>query len=339
VDSTALRAVIGECNSLYKTIPQEWWFTFPGRKALPPTLLPEAARLMERLLSWPGAVVEPLSLEEGLYSSWTQALRNVFQIQTNLIEADFTETFRILDSILARLGPPDAAPWETHRAQVVAGLNHWSLRRWIAREPDILVPRLLELEKNWIAQPGSPLPEWWLHMRSELAESLYIDTLPPDPASGTTSYQTLGERWCREYLSAATAPMDRRAWLSIKLGVGLLSVGRADDAATMMDLARNAPEGESLDGDVRWLRARFFVAQMGHGDRALARTYLDKMEALVSAGKIKPDDGQYRSALQNYNAYFTSSDAVLKQRAQEMQAENRRNSPPLQKEKSTIKPR
>jgi hypothetical protein len=64
---------------------------------------------MERLLAWPGATVHPSYEDDGLYHSWSRVLKFLFRIQTELVAMDCLATFRFLDSILARLGPPDSA--------------------------------------------------------------------------------------------------------------------------------------------------------------------------------------------------------------------------------------
>jgi hypothetical protein len=331
VDRTVLLGIIEECDLLGKSIPPSSWGNPPARD-VPPTLVPEAARLMERLLAWPGATAHPSDEDDGLYRSWSRVLESVFRIQTDVVKMDCLDNFRFLDSVLARLGPPDSAPGKDYRAKMIARLSNVTFRRWISSDPDVAVPRLLELEKNWVEPLGSPLPEWWLFIRQDYASSLYCFTAPPDPASGKTSYHELGARWCREYLSDPSTPLYGRRWLAGGLGTSLLTVGRAGDAAIMLDLAKNSPGGEELAEDPGWLRDRFWIAHTGHGDRAQARTYLDKLEALVSAGKLKPDADEYRVVLQCYNMHLNVPDAVLKQQAQEAQAESRLRYTPHQKE-------
>ncbi len=315
LDGESLVTLLKEIQTLNKSIPQNWFMgEAPAKNEIQKTLIPQATRLMERLLTWPNASTSENEAERK-YREWSLGLKLVFRIQTEFINMDATETFNLLDAIIARFDPPDATMARAQRARAVTELVTGALSRWYD-DSDLIIPRLLALEKTWIEPLGQPLPGWWLSLRVRFSEQLYI--IP-----GTPEQYAQASRWIKDYLNDQSTPIRTRAFRVCSLSTSLYGNGDPDGAATILEYAKNIPEGAAFVENPDWLRARFFVAQMGHGDRVLARSILESMDGLISLGKMTQEDGCYLLVIQNYYNHLSLPDIEHQKQVLELRAERR----------------
>jgi len=116
-----------------------------------------------------------------------------------------------------------------------------------------------------------------------------------------------GQEWLLAFLGDASVSPSRRASIATRYALQMHSLGQPETAAAILDWwEKQHPDLASQDP--RFLHIKFFVHQVGHGNREAARRTLERLDAIVESGDLCPEDDRFRVITQNYYRNLRHSD-------------------------------
>ncbi len=298
--SEGLEALRQAHRALIADVPQAWRVRFASRDVFSVSTIEALQALSDDLLDWLDAL--PVDHPEAvrLTTSWTSIFKNVFTLRIMLEWQSFEPSWQQFGLLLPSLAEMSSWLGREHVAKTTAALADPILRLWLNEHHETLLPWIAEFESAWSTDAQGKLPSWWLKDRSTYAMSLTGNDSNSDLGK-------LGERWMLDYLGDASVPLSRRTSLASRYALQMHSLGHPERAGSILAWWEQQ-HPEATASDVRFLHMKFFVHQIGHGNREAARQILERLDALIESGALRPDDDRFRVVTQNYYRNLRHSD-------------------------------
>jgi hypothetical protein len=296
----ALEAFRQQHRALIADVPQAWRVRFAPRDAISVSTTDALQALSDDLLGWLDALPADHPEAARLTTSWTSIFKDVFTLRIMLEWQSFEPAWQQFGLLQSNLAEMSSQLGRGHVAKTTAALADPILRLWLNEHHETLLPWISEFESGWSTDSQGKLPSWWLKDRSAYAMSL-------TGQESTSEIGKLGERWMLDYLGDASVLPDRRTSLASRYALQMHSLGHPERAGAILAWWEQQ-HPEATANDVRFLHMKFFVHQIGHGNREAARQILERLDALIESGALRPDDDRFRVVTQNYYRNLRHSD-------------------------------
>lgn len=292
---------------------------------LPPELTPKVIAARERVVRY----TQSHSGSE-LNLDWFAGVDNSYMHSTitewnsyPVAEAGLREWWNVLQS---------SQPEEEHAAANLSlRMASYHLQNWGRTNPQRCLAILAEAEDRFFSAASADEQDgwkWWVARFAEVFQQSIEKITALERPAFLASLQTL----LNKSVDDETMPLHSRTFVVTNQARNLYSHGQPERAAAMLD-AWWRKHGEKIRTP-DFFAVRFFVAYLGQGDRATAKSMVQRATVLVEEGAFSAQDGNYKGMIDAYYSKLVLTDDELKRRAHLFMSEQKQTSP--QKGKHTL---
>lgn len=279
------RALLGE-------IPQAWRVRFASREAIPAETIAALDTLSSGLLEWLDSLPTDEPDYSKLFTSWTSIFKDVFTLRVMLRWQSFEPAWQEFQHLQQNFLQTATQLPREQIAKSTASIADPILRLWIREHHETLLPWISDFQTRWLSDTEGNLPAWWLKCRCDYAMALTGSETEPDLVK-------TGKDWLFGFIGDDSVSPELRAPITTSYALQMHTLGQPEVAASILD-SWEKQQPEAASQDVGFLHIKFFVHQIGLGDREAARQVLERLDAIVASGDLCSEDDRFRVIAQNY---------------------------------------